>query len=88
MVEDPSRQRDNLSKVTDVEFTQVPHPFLSSREIRAALRISEQTLYDWLAEGMPSHQIKPRGRRFYDLDEVRTWVKTRCTSPAPDQAVS
>jgi predicted DNA-binding transcriptional regulator AlpA len=88
MIDDASIDVPSVGKVTDVEFEPIRPPFLSSREIRAALRISEPTLYRYLADGMPSHQINARGRRYYDLEEVRAWVMSRCTSPVPDQTAA
>jgi predicted DNA-binding transcriptional regulator AlpA len=58
--------------------------YLSANQVCALLHITRRTLTAWIQAGLPVHQIVPRGRLFFDSDEVDAWIMSRCTSTAPD----
>ena len=50
---------------------------------------SKTTVHRLIALGLPVHQMRPRGRLLFRLDEVQAWMdQSRCIAPAPDQGVA
>ena len=63
MVEDPNASGE--SRLTLLTF----------REAQSLLRVSHQTLYKLMGQGLPSHKIG--GRRMFIEQEVLVWVKSQ-----------
>lgn len=62
---------------------------MSIREVCEYLGISHPTLYRWMKQGLPSHQINPpRGRRLFDRGEVDAWIYSRCTARDAGEGVA
>lgn len=60
--------------------------FVGVNHVCESLGVSRATLYRWVAAGLPSYQPGgPNGRRLFDLEEVQTWVRSRCSDPAADR---
>jgi hypothetical protein len=65
---------------------EIAEPFITAEDLMTRLHVTSRvTLTRYMAAGLPSHQITPRGRRLYLWSEVQAWVKSRCTSPAPGE---
>jgi len=65
-----------------------PHRRCALAELCAYLAVTEPTIYRWMKLGMPSIQVVKNGKRYFDLDEIDEWLKSRSTSPAPGQNVA
>lgn len=66
--------------MTSMESMESRPGYLTAEQVMDMLHIrSKQTLYRYLAEGLPSHQVRSRGRRLFDPAEVRQWVDSRWT---------
>ena len=66
----------------------VPTPqYQTVQEVADLLQVQPVTIYRWLKleDPIPSHQVRPRGRRLFDPTEVQAWVRSRCTSPDAGQ---
>jgi phage terminase Nu1 subunit (DNA packaging protein) len=48
---------------------------LSESELMETLKVSRTTLSRWRKNGMPFSQTVKGGKVFYDLEEVRIWLK-------------
>lgn len=77
---------DRASNVTYMSFDRPPGGYLSINEVCEYLGISHPTLYRWLKQGLPSHQINPpRGRRLFVQAEVDAWICSRWSANLPSQ---
>ena len=87
MIEGDSTEKGERGKVTRMTF---PHRRCALRELCDYLDVTEPTIYRWMKHhGLPSHQIvRPNGKRYFDLDEIDEWLKSRrrCTTAAQDVA--
>ena len=65
-----------------------PHRRCALAELCAYLAVTEPTIYRWMKLGMPSIQVVKNGKRYFDLDEIDEWLKSRrrCTTAAQDVA--
>ena len=52
------------------------------------LGITTPTLYRWMDAGLPSHQVIPRGKRYFVIREVDAWINSRRTSPEAGRVVA
>jgi excisionase family DNA binding protein len=56
---------------------------LPAEELAAALRVSRKTIARMVAQGMPSRRVGGLAR--YDLEEVKTWLKSRESGAVVDE---
>ena len=82
MIGDDSIRKDRVGKVTHMSF---PHRRCALAELCHYLDVTEPTIYRWMKLGMPSIQIVRNGKRYFDLDEIDEWIKSRSTSPDAGQ---
>jgi len=63
--------------------------YLDVDQVMELLHIrSKTTLHRYLGEGLPSHQIRPGGRRLYDPVEVRAWIESRWSERNADDGAA
>src|SRR5688572_32497756 len=75
--DDMSRHLDRSDRI--VQDAAMHNRWLTVAETIQRYRISRDTLYRWLAEGLPSHQPGgERCRRWFDPDEVDEFIRSRC----------
>jgi len=82
MIED-----DGIRWIPDSRITHMSFPPRRCRlpELCKYLEVAEPTVYRWMKLGMPSIQVVKNGKRYFDLDEIDAWLKSRSTSPVPGQ---
>ena len=72
-----------------MSFSPTPEGYLSIPEVCEYLGISHPTLYRWMKQGLPSHQISsPRGRRLFVRAEIDGWICSRWTERAAGETAS
>ena len=49
---------------------------INTEELKEYLKVHENTIYNYIKEGMPYYKIGNRSFRF-ELDEVKEWLKNR-----------
>ena len=76
--------------ITAMEFTDISRDWIGFADVQAMLAkrgfpSSKPAVYRLIDEGLPRHQLIPRGRVRFDRLEVVSWIDSRCTTPAPGQ---
>ncbi|MEX2430555.1 MAG: helix-turn-helix domain-containing protein [Dehalococcoidia bacterium] len=59
----------------DVANSKEAPPYLTLQETCEWLRMSHQTIYKLMREGMPSHKVGQR--RIFFRDEIEAWLRSR-----------
>lgn len=50
---------------------------LNGKQLRQYLKISTTIYYQLIKNGMPSHQLTANSRRYFNIDEVTSWLKSQ-----------
>lgn len=81
-----------MAQMTPVELDRATHDApMNAEQAAAYLQTGIDRLWMWEKRyNLPTHRLGtgPKAQRRYFRSELDAWVKSRCITPAPDQAVS
>ena len=66
-----------VSKTMKEDEKMFGNELLNARQITKKLEISSTYFFKLTKLGMPFHRVTPRGRKFYNYDEVVSWIRNR-----------
>ena len=66
-----------VSKTMKEDEKMFGNELLNARQITKKLEISSTYFFKLTKLGMPFHRVTPRGRKFYNYDEVVDWIRNR-----------